>query len=198
MLRFAADEEGDDFPGWRSAFLHLGVVGCWRSCWVLSSCKYRTDKTVHHPCSWSQTLSLTWVSLALLIRSFSFLRAETRGWHKDPAPRLSSSNNSRYGSWHRICNTKLSTALYLVLDIILSTVSRQLNVKMAASQCKVYVWFCAEIKPILKSQGIMSLDIRIHTYSDQRVETSYQDLNLYISCCSELVSWRSIFRYHLI
>ena len=54
-----------------------------------------------------------------------------------------------------------------VLRIILSTVSRQLNVKMAVSQCKVYLWLRVEIKSILKSQGIMFLDIRIHTYSDQ-------------------------------
>lgn len=64
----------------------------------------------------------------------------------------------------------------------------QLNVKMAVSHCEVYLWFCNEIKSILKTRGIMSLDIRIHTNSNQRVVTSYQDLNLNISCCPDLVS----------
>ena len=72
-----------------------------------------------------------------------------------------------------------------VLRIILSTVFRQLNVKMAVSQCKVYLWFCVEIKSILKTQGQMFVDNRIHTDSDRKVETSYRVLNLKISCCSE-------------
>ena len=63
--------------------------------------------------------------------------------------------------------------------------SRQLNVKMAVSQAEAYLWFCVEIKSILKTQGRMFLDNRIHTDSDRLVETSYRVLNSKISCCSE-------------
>ena len=69
-----------------------------------------------------------------------------------------------------------------------SAVSRQLSVKMAVSKCEVYLWFRVEIKSILTTKGKMSLDNRIHTDSDQRVATSYQDLNLNNICCPDLVS----------
>ena len=62
--------------------------------------------------------------------------------------------------------------------------SRQLNVKMAVSQLEVYLWFCVEIKSILKTRGRIILDNRIDTDSDRQVETSYRVLNLKIRCCS--------------
>ena len=90
-------KKGMIFPGWRSSPTSWGYLG---GRWVLSDVSSAdaaasTEQTVHRQCSWSQTLSLTLLSFALLIRLFNVQLPQRC------VPRERLANNSWHDSWHR-------------------------------------------------------------------------------------------------